>query len=136
MAIELDVLVLPAFDDLPGLPGEATPWYESYDLDETKEIAGVHSPVHYTAAGLAVVPTGIGKSAAATTTTALLASDAFALDEALVLTVGVAGGPPDLPLGSVVVADTIVDWDDKCRLDSGDSDPPLAMNPYTEGQGQ
>lgn len=135
MPIDLDVLVLPAFDDLPGLPGEATPWHDSYDLDEAVHIEGVPSPVRHTAEGLGVVPTGVGKSAAATTTTALCASDELSLEDTLVLTVGVAGGPPDLALGSVVIAETVVDWDDKCRLDPGDSDPPLAMNPYTEGHG-
>jgi len=135
MTVDLDVIVLPAFDDLPGVPGEATPWHEAYDLEHTVEIAGVDAPLAYTERGLAVVPTGVGKSAAATTTTALLASDELVLEGSLILTVGVAGGPPTLPVGSVVVSDSIVDWDDKCRLDPDDTDPALVMNPHTEGQG-
>jgi purine nucleoside permease len=129
MTVDLDALVLPAFDDIEGLPGEATPWREAYDLDPL-EVAGIPTPLRH-GEGIGVVPTGIGKTAAATTTTALLASDAVALDDALVLSVGVAGGPPDVGVGSVVVADAIIDWDDKCRLDDG----ALRLNPYTDEQG-
>ena len=136
MPIDIDVLVLPAFDDLAGLPGEAAPWREAYDLERTIRIEGVSTPLRYTEDGLAVVPTGVGKMAAATTTTALLTSDELELDDALVLSVGAAGGPPGLPIGTVVVADSIVDWDDKCRLDPTDDGRfPLRPNPYTEGQG-
>lgn len=134
MAIDVNVLVLPAFDDLEGLPGEMAPWRTAYDLDRTVRIDGVTSPLRYTTGGLAVVPTGIGKTDAAATTTALCASNDLDLDDALVLSVGVAGGPPALPVGSVVLADCIVDWDDKCRFDAG-SDAPLALNPYTDGAG-
>lgn len=136
MSIEIDVLVLPAFDDLAGLPGEAAPWREAYDLEQTVRIKGVSNPLRYTEDGLAVVPTGVGKMAAATTTTALITSEELGLDDALVLSVGAAGGPPELPIGTVVVADSIVDWDDKCRLDPTDDGRfPLRPNPYTEGQG-
>jgi len=135
MTTALDVLVLPAFDDLPGVPGEATPWYEQYDLDNELQIEGVPQPVHYTDHGLGVVPTGVGKLEAATTTTALLASDQLDLADTLFLTVGVAGGPPTLAIGSVVVTETIVDWDDKCRFDPEGEEIPLTMNPHTEGQG-
>ena len=136
MPIDIDVLVLPAFDDLAGLPGEAAPWRKAYDLSRTVGIEGVPSRVRYSDHGLAVVPTGIGKAAAATTTTALFSSDDLDLEGTLVLSVGVAGGPPDLAIGSVVVADRIVDWDDKCRVDpTSDGGIPLVSNPYTEGQG-
>jgi purine nucleoside permease len=134
MTLELDALVVPAFDDLAGLPGEARPWRERYNLDRSLDIEGVPTPVRHGDA-LGVVPTGIGKTAAATTMTALLASDRLAVDGALVLSVGVAGGPPSLGIGSVVVADTILDWDDKCRFDPEPDETPLARNPYTEGQG-
>ncbi len=135
MTTDLDVLVLPAFEDLPGVPGEATPWYEQYDLDNECHIDGVPRPLRYSDRGLGVVPTGVGKLEAATTTTALLASDQLGLAETLVLTVGVAGGPPSLAVGSVVVSETVVDWDDKCRLDPDDEELPLTMNPHTQGQG-
>jgi purine nucleoside permease len=135
MTTAVDVLVLPAFDDLAGLPGEAAPWRAAYDLERTIDVTGVPTPLRYTEHGLGVVPTGIGKTAAATTTTALVSSDRVDLENALVLSVGVAGGPPTLPVGSVVVADAIVDWDDKCRVDPTDGEDPIALNPYTEEQG-
>lgn len=134
MTVELEALVVPAFDDLEGLPGEARPWRERYDLEKSLDIEGVPTPVRH-GGSLGVVPTGIGKTAAATTTTALLASNRLALDGALVLSVGVAGGPPSLGVGSVVISETILDWDDKCRFDPGADGTALARNPYTEGQG-
>ncbi len=136
MTVDVDALVLPAFDDLEGLPGEAAPWRAAYDLDRTLRIDGVPTPVRYADRGLAVVPTGVGKTAATATTTALLTSDRIDLEGAVVLSVGAAGGPPTLPVGSVVLADTIVDWDDKCRFDPADDGEPIAMNPYTEGRGR
>lgn len=134
MTVTLDVLVLPAFDDLAGLPSEATPWEREFSLDQTIQVPGVPNPVRYAENGIGVVPTGVGKIAAATTTTALLSTERIDLSEALVCSVGVAGGPPRLPVGSVVLSETIIDWDDKCRFD-GETEIPLAMNPYTENQG-
>ncbi|MFC7072714.1 phosphorylase [Halovenus rubra] len=134
MALSFDVLVLPAFDDLEGIPGELTPWYNAYDFDETVQVDGVPTPVAYAEQGVGVVPTGVGKSAAATTVTALLASEAVDLTGTTFLTVGIAGGPPNLPIGSVVIGNSIIDWDDKCRFDTHD-DVTLTTNPYTEGQG-
>ncbi len=135
MSIALDVLVLPAFDDLAGLPGEDEPWRRAYDFEPVR-VEGLSRPLLYTEGGLGLVPTGVGKTKAATTTAAVCASGTVALDGALVCSVGVAGGPPSLPVGSVVVADRIVDWDDKCRFDPDDGESiPLARNPYTEDQG-
>ena len=131
MTVDADALVLPAFEDLADLPGEATPWHDAYDLDRFASIDGVPTPVRYGDRGVAVVPTGIGKTAAATTTAALCSSPRIDLDGALVLSVGAAGGPPALPIGSVVVADAIVDWDDKCRVDP-DDEGSLVLNPYTD----
>lgn len=135
MPIDLDVLVLPAFEDLAAAPlsGETAPWREAYDLDRTASVAGVPAPLRHDGDGLGVVPTGIGKVAAATTATALCAGDGVDLDGALVLSVGIAGAPPDLPVGSVVLAESVVDWDDKCRFDPDDGAIPLALDPYTEG---
>ena len=140
MTVDLDVLVLPAFDDLPGLPGEVAPWRSAYEFTDELSIPGVPEPVLVTDHGLGLVPTGLGKVAAATTTTALCRADAIDLDDALVCSVGVAGAPPDLPIGSVVLSESIVDWDDKCRLDPPEQPwevpaEALSTNPYTEGQG-
>ena len=134
MVVTLHTLVLPAFDDLEGLPGEMKPWRAAYDFDHRLAIEGVPSPLRYTDDGLGIVPTGVGKTAATATMTALSASDALDLDDTCFISVGVAGGPPELPIGSVVLADCIVDWDDKCRFDP-DEGVPLSMNPYTEGAG-
>ena len=134
MTVDLATLVLPAFDDMNGVPSELKPWERAYDLKNELRIAGVNTPLRYTDSGVGVVPTGIGKAAAATTVTALLTSDEIRVDDTLIMSVGVAGGSPSLDIGSVVVADTIVDWDHKCRVDSdGEEDVPLAMNPYTGG---
>ncbi|MFC5278546.1 purine nucleoside permease [Halorubrum rubrum] len=147
MPVALDALVLPAFEELDPLPaaGETEPWHDAYDLSERVDVPGTLAPLYHDADGLGVVPTGIGKAAAATTTAALRAGDAVDLSDALVLSVGIAGAPPDLPIGSVVIADEIVDWDDKCRFDPDDGDceddgsdggdVPIAPDPYTEGQG-
>ena len=131
MTVDLAVLVLPAFDDLAGLPGETAPWTDAYDFTAEVDLPGLATPLRYTDDGLGIVPTGVGKANAATTATALLASDRIDLADAVILSVGVAGAPPTVPVGSVLVTDQIVDWDDKCRFDDG-----LASNPYTEGQGQ
>lgn len=129
MSVTLDALVLPAFDDLAGLPSEAAPWHDQYDLDTAVTVAGVPADLYHDGR-VGVVPTGVGKQAAATTVTALLSSPALALGDALVCSVGVAGGPPAVPVGSVVVADTVLDWDDKLRFDD-----ELALNPYTGDRG-
>ena len=133
MPVSLSALVLPAFDDIDTLPSERAPWERAYSFTNELSLPGLVSPLRYTDAGVGVVPTGIGKVPAATTVTTLLMSDRIDLSETLILTVGVAGGPPRLPIGSVVVADAIVDWDHKCRVDPDDNAVPLAMNPYTQG---
>ncbi len=136
MGVDLSVLVLPAMDDIEGLPSETTPWRQAYSFDQRVAVPGIPEPVRYTTGGIGLVPTGIGKTAAATTTTALFASDQLDLAETLVLSVGVAGGPPTLPIGSVVIADRILDWDDKCRFDPDPTaQPPITPNPYTGEQG-
>jgi purine nucleoside permease len=128
--VTLDALVLPAFDDLEGLPSETAPWHERHELEHTLEIPGLPVPLAHDRR-LGVAPTGVGKAAAATTVTALLSSPALDIGDALVCSVGVAGGPPEIPVGSVVVADTVLDWDDKCRFGGGE----LALDPYTGDQG-
>ncbi|RAW45839.1 phosphorylase [Halorubrum sp. 48-1-W] len=137
MSVALDALVLPAVEELHSLPSasEVGPWEDAYDLTERIDVPGVPAPLRHDGSGLGVVPTGIGKTAGATTTAAGCAGDAVDLTDAVVLSVGIAGAPPDLPIGSVVIADAIVDWDDKCRFDPDDGEVPIAPDPYTEGQG-
>lgn len=135
MGISLDVLLFPAFDDLPGVPSEVEPWLARYDVTDRVVIPGVSTPVRY-GDGIGVVPTGIGKTAAASTVTAILASDRVDVADCLFVSTGIAGGnPAAVTLGSVVLSTTIVDWDDKLRHDPTGDDPPIAPNPYTGQQG-
>ena len=135
MTVSPEVLVLPTYDDIEGIPSETTPWREAYDFDQTLEIPGVPWPLRYNDRGLSLVPTGVTKTASTASMAALLASDRLDCAETLFLTAGVAGAPPELPVGSVVVTDTVVDWDDKCRVEPDEESVPLLINPYTEGDG-
>jgi len=117
VTLDLDALVLPAYDDLEGLPGEAEPWRDRYTLDETLELAGLSTPLRHDGR-VGIVPTGIGKSAAAATVAACFADDTLDLDDTTLVTVGIAGAHPSVgTVGSVVVADSVVDWDLKERVD-------------------
>ena len=135
MAIAPDVLILPTYDDAESIPSETEPWRDVYDFENSIEIRGVPSPLEYTDTGIGLVPTGITKTASCTTMTALLASERVDLTDTLLLTVGVAGAPPRLPIGSVVISETIVDWDDKCRVGPDAEEIPLLVNPYSTGEG-
>ncbi|MFP4591235.1 MAG: phosphorylase [Halobacteriales archaeon] len=130
MTVSLDALVLPAFDTLEDLPSEVAPWRDRYDLEGRVRVPGVATALAH-GGGVGVVPTGVGKVAAATTTASLLAADAVDLDDAVVCSVGIAGGPPSrVRLGSVVVADAVVDWDLKLRAAPARAGRAIAPNPY------
>jgi purine nucleoside permease len=120
MTLHPAVVVFPAFTEAEytGEASEVEPWLDRYVFDRELDVAGVDHPIyHATDAGLTLAPTGIGKSAAATTVSALAAGDDVALDEATLLTVGIAGCRPAAgTLGSVFVADRVVDWDIKLRI--------------------
>lgn len=132
--IEPSVLVLPAFSAaemaVADPPDELRRWLDAYDLTP-RDVRGTPAPV-YAGEGIAVTPTGIGKTAAATTVTALLAAPEVDLADAAVVSVGVAGVAPAAgPLGSVVLAEAVVDWDWKYRWASASAgpaatDPPVA----------
>ena len=151
------VLVLPAFgaDDFQADTTESDElvrWLDTYDLDGLLEIPGANAPVYATAAaqtaasdttadqpggttadqpaGLAVTTTGMGKAEAATTVSALCAAPAIDLTSTTIVTVGIAGGPAAVPVGSVVVADAVVDWDLKHRFDPGTRDLPIDVLAY------
>ena len=127
MTLYPDVVVLPAFTETEytGDASEVEPWLDRYEFDQTLDIPGVDQPVrHASAAGLTLAPTGIGKSAAATTVSALAAGDEVVLDDATILSVGIAGCRPAAgTLGSVFVADSVVDWDIKLRI--GETTAPM-----------
>ena len=123
MTTSPEVLVLPAFTTAdyaadPDDPDEVGRWLNAYDF-ERRSIRGVPKPVRYDpAADVALVPTGIGKSAAAATVAACFADDTLELDDTTLVTVGIAGAHPSAgTIGSVVVADSVVDWDLKERVD-------------------
>lgn len=123
MTVSPAVLVLPAFTTAdyaadPDDPDEVTRWLDAYDFRHC-EVGGVPKPVRYDpGADVALVPTGIGKSAAAATVAACFADDTLDLDDTTLVTVGIAGAHPSTgTVGSVVVADSVVDWDLKERVD-------------------
>lgn len=131
MPVEVDVVILAAVDDHDNFPSEVDPWRERFDFPGEMPIRGTNDPLDYSPAGVAVLPTGIGKVSTAISVTALLRSESISLQDTLFLSVGVAGGPPRVPIGSVVVAETIVDWDAKLRWDVAAADqPPIAPNPF------
>ena len=133
MTLHPDVLVLPAFTDAEytGDASEVKPWLDRYEF-ASLDVPGVDHPVrHAPDAGVALAPTGIGKSAAATTVTALAAGDAVALDDATLLTVGIAGVAPAAgTLGSVFVADHVVDGDIKLRTGESTRRMPWLVDDY------
>ncbi|ELY51205.1 phosphorylase family protein [Natronococcus jeotgali] len=109
---------------------ERRPWLERADLVDACSVPGADTPIYLTADGVAITTTGIGKSDAATTTTALLASPGLDLESVYVLSAGIAGGPPSrAALGSVVLADAVVDWDRKHRWDRDGVDDQRTDDP-------
>ena len=123
MTLSPPVVVLPAFTDAEytGDASEVELWLDRYVFDQEVDLAGLTHPALYsTDTGLVLAPTGIGKSAAATTVSTLAAGDAVDLANATILSVGIAGCRPAAgTLGSVFIADRVVDWDIKLRI--GDS---------------
>lgn len=130
--IRPSALVLPAVAEPP--LDERGPWLERHEIGDALAIPGLATPLYLTAGRVAITTTGIGKSDAATTTTALLGSPAIDLGSAYVVSAGIGGAPPSTaPLGSVVLADAIVDWDRKHRWDRQgaieDDDRPEPLSP-------
>lgn len=116
----LRVVVLPAVDL------ELRPWLAGVEFTDELSLPGLGEPLRVTDDGVGVVPTGIGKAGAATTLAALFASERLDCSKAFVLTVGIAGGPPETgPFGSVCVGDRVVDWDRKHRV--ADDDRPVDL---------
>ncbi|WP_324664257.1 phosphorylase family protein [Haloarcula sediminis] len=120
MTLAPAVVILPAFTnaEYTGDASEVAPWRARYDFDRQVNIAGgKHELLYASDSDIALIPTGIGKSAAATTVAALAAGDRVALDEATILTVGIAGcNPAAGTLGSVFITDRVVDGDIKLRI--------------------
>ena len=124
---------------LPAVGGpridERRPWLERADVVDAVSVPGLDSPLYLDGDGVAVTTTGLGKAEAATTVATLLASAAIDLDGAYVLSAGVAGAAPArAALGSVFLADVVVDWDRKHRWDRDDGGPSVAPLAYEPGE--
>ncbi len=130
------MVVLPAFaaDDFTteaDLPHELEPWLDDYAFEREYVVPGANAPVLVTDDGVAITPTGMGKADAAATVTALLSSPTLDCSEAYFVTVGIAGASPAVgTLGSVFLADHVVDWDRKQTWDEADGGRSMRLLPY------
>jgi purine nucleoside permease len=99
--------------------GELGRWLDGYgEFERELAVSGLDAPLYLTDHGVGVTATGIGPARAATSTAALLAGDAVDTSDAYVLTAGVCGiAPAAGTVGSVVLADHVVNWDAKRRRD-------------------
>ncbi|WIV67798.1 phosphorylase [Natrialbaceae archaeon AArc-T1-2] len=127
-------LVLPAVAFEPPLD-ERRAWLERHEIVDALELEGLETPLFLTGDGVAITTTELGKSEAATTVATLCASPGVDLSTAYVLTAGIAGSSPSrAALGSVILADAIVDWDRKHRWDpdllAEREGPPIDRLPY------
>ncbi len=106
-ALPVKVMVLTAF------PPELAPWVKHIEHPSLLNVAGAYAPVWCDARAVCVTETGKGQVNAATTVSALLASDSLDLNHAVVLRAGDAGGPPwgDVTVGGAYWSDWVVSWD-------------------------
>lgn len=103
---DVDVLVITMFD------AETRPWLENEKLPVTINIPGAYGPVRCNRDGMCVLTTGMGKSNAAATMTAVLDSPRLDLRDAYFLSAGIAGTPPSNgTLGMAAWAHWVVDYD-------------------------
>lgn len=129
----LRVLVLTAFgpDVAADGSGELGRWLDGYgEFDHEISVPGAPSPIKITDHGVGVTATGMGPTHAAASVTAYMVSDSIDTEETYFLTAGVAGISPYAgTVGSVVIADHIVNWDAKKRYDEGTSVEPWGFGP-------
>lgn len=129
----LRVLVLTAFGPAVAADGsgELGRWLDGYgEFAVEHSVQGARRPIHVTNHGVGVTATGIGPANAATSTTAILAADGLDTSDTYVLTAGVAGIAPHAgTVGSVVIADHVVNWDAKKRDGDGTSVEPWGFGP-------
>lgn len=104
--VDVEVLVITMFEP------ETAPWLREESLPLTVDVPGAYSPVRCDSQGLCVLTTGMGKSNAAATMSAVLDSPRFDFDGAYFLSAGIAGTPPDNgTLGFAAWARWVVDYD-------------------------
>lgn len=129
----LRVLVFTAFgpDVAADGSGELGRWLDGYgEFTHELSVSGAPSPIYVTRRGVGVVATGMGPTHAASSVTACLLSDVVDTETTYFLTAGVAGISPHAgTVGSVVIADHIVNWDAKKRSDEGTSVEPWGFGP-------
>lgn len=111
--------------------GELGRWLDGYgDFSHEVSVPGVPTPVRITDHGVGVTATGMGPSRAGTSVAALLATDLLDTENTYLLTAGIAGISPHAgTVGSVVLADHIVNWDAKKRYDGGTAVEPWGFGP-------
>lgn len=111
--------------------GELGRWLDGYgEFNHEISVPGTPAPIFVTGHGVGVTATGIGPTHAAASVTAYLISDDVDTEETYFLTNGVAGISPNAgTVGSVVIADHIVNWDAKKRFDEGTSVEPWGFGP-------
>lgn len=91
---------------------ETAPWLSAEPIVRPFPVDGAFSAVWCTDGGLCVTTTGIGKANAASSVTAILRAPQLDFSQAVFLTAGIAGTPPDVgTLGAAAWADWVVDWD-------------------------
>lgn len=91
---------------------ETKPWLTNEQITRTFAVKGAFAPVSCTDEGLCVTTTGMGKANAALSVSAVLGSPDLDLSEAIFLSAGIAGTPPEIgTLGDAAWADWVVDFD-------------------------
>lgn len=129
------VVLLVAYEHDTGEADEASRWLAHFDFDANVTIPGVESPVYVDRRrGVLLAVTGIGNVEAAVTVGAIAAHVDCA--GTYFLTVGSAGTAPAVgTLGSVVINDRILDWDQKhrwTRADGRTQESSVAPFPFKE----
>ena len=124
-----EILVLPALvNDDEERPCEQRRWLTDRDFTRTKEVPGCPHPLRCTGDGVGIFPVGVGKSNAAGSMGALCSADGIDISNTIFMSVGIAGISPAVgTIGSVMIADDVVDWDCKFRLDPDNSGRPTVL---------
>jgi purine nucleoside permease len=114
------LVLLAAYENDSGEADEASRWLSHFDFDANVVIPGVDVPVYVDhGRGVLLAVTGIGNVEAAVTVAAIAAH--VDCERTYFLTVGSAGTSPEVgTLGSVLVNDRILDWDQKLRWSQAD----------------
>ncbi|WP_254863753.1 purine nucleoside permease [Halovivax gelatinilyticus] len=117
------VVVLPAVAFEPPFD-ERRRWLDGRSIETAYVVPGADSPLYLADDGVAITTSGLGKAPAAATIASLFGSAGLDLSETVFLSAGIAGAPPArAALGSVFVADAILDWDRKHRWDPTEVEP-------------